>query len=267
MQTSFPTTDIDEYSWYTVFNTGPECRQNPQYFHYTNLDNRKLILRDDCIDLRFTRADCFADEQEMMHIVQIIEDVCTELLERGCIDRAFYTTIKQSIVNAKTFLIEFRKFYVFCLSTNGNSLHMKENYACKGGKDGVIIGIQGLALEDLQFYTNGEADKTVDGINMYDVIYDKDEIYDGFCKIIKTMYKLARQDAESKKATERTIYALITYGLAYKPPAFEKEEETRIIVDASKLSLPTNRYYQNDKRYLHIKLPIGALYNEVIVNV
>lgn len=267
MRTSFPTTDIAEFSWHTAFNTGPEHERRLQYFHYTNLDNLKFILTDDGIDLRLTRADCFADKWEMLHSVPILEDVCAELLETDCIDRAFYTMLKQSVTDARIFLEEFRKFYVFCLSTNGNSLYLKEYYACKDGKNGAIIGIQETAFEDLQFYADGEEEKSVDGIYMYDVIYDPKELHDGFCKIIRTLYELRNKDAESKKAVQRAINALIMYGLVYKPPVFKKEEETRIIVDISKLTLPQNKYFQDNKRYLHIKLSKDALYGEVIVNV
>lgn len=267
MWTSFPITNISEFSWYAVFNTGPEYGRELQYFHYTNLDNRKLILKDDCIDLRLTRADCFADKQEMLHVIPIIEDVCVELLDRGQIDREFYTTIKQSTINNQSILKEFRKFYVFCLSANGNSSYLKENYACKDGKNGVVIGIQETAFEDLQFYIDGEAEKPVDGIYMYDVIYDKEELHDGFYRIIKTLYKLRYHGAANEKAIKKTLGALITYGLVYKPFAFDQEEETRLIVDLPKLTLAKDKYYQDDARYLHIKLPIEALYDEVIVNV
>lgn len=267
MWTSFPTTNISEFSWHTVFNTGPEYGRELQYFHYTNLDNRELILKDDCIDLRLTRADCFADKQEMLHVIPIIEDVCVELLNRGQIDRKFYSTIKQSTTNVRHILEKFRKFYVFCLSANGDSSFLKENYACKGRKNGVIIGMHGVAFEDLQFYVDKEEEKSVDGIYMYDVIYDKEELHDGFYRIIKTLYKLRYQGAANGKAIKRTLGALITYGLVYKPFAFDQEEETRLIVDLPKLTLAKDKYYQDDARYLHIKLPIEALYDEVIVNV
>lgn len=258
MQTEFPTTDIVQFSWYTVFNTGPECNGSLNYFHYTNSDNLAFILKEDCIDLRLSRADCFADKQEMLHIVPIFEDVLEELLQKGDIDIEFHRMIKSCISDAKLLIVDFRKFYVFCLSANGNSAYLKENYACRDGKDGVIIGIQGLALEDIQFTSEGNP---VDGIDLYDVIYDSEELKNGFSRILKQLYNMRDRDTDLSLVTKRVINALCTYGLAYKPLPFVHEEETRMIVDISRLTLAKERFYQDDDRYLHILLPTESLYN------
>ena len=263
MRTDFPTTDIVEFSWYIVLCAGPEYVRRLGYFHYTNLDNLPFILKEDCLDLRLTRADCFMDKQEMLHIVPILEEVSKELLQKGAIDREFYSTIKKGIMKAKMLTEEFRKYYVFSFSANEDSSHLKEHYACKGGKDGVIIGIRALALEDMLFSKDINRNKAVYGMYIYDVIYNREELKNGFGETIKRLYEIGKKTEESLKAIERTVKALIKYGLIYKPASFAKEEETRLIVDMSSLTLPKEKFYQDDDRYLHILLPKKSLYNTV----
>lgn len=261
MRTKFPTTDIGEFSYFVVFNTGPECKRRLEYFHYTNLENLQYIMNDSCIDLRFTRADSFADEQEVWHIVPLFEDVCADLLGKGDIDIGFYNLVKSCISDTCECIKEFRKYFVFCLSANANSAYLKENYACRGGKDGAIIGIQALEFENLQFTMVGDREKPADGIYIRDVIYDRYELQNGFYEIVKQLYEMTSSNPESTKALKRTVNALITaYSLVYKPLPFAQEEETRVIVDLSRLTLPKDKYYQNDDHYLHILLPLDGLY-------
>ena len=259
MQTEYPTTDITEFSFYAVFNIGPEYNSRPQYFHYTNLDNIGFILKDDHIDLRLTRADYLADTAEMRHIIPVVEDACTDLLQQGAIDREFCHRIKVCLSGSEPFIEEFRKYYVFCMSANGDATYLKENYACKGGKDGAIIGIQGLAFEDIQFAKDGEKEKPVFGINIYDVIYSGEKLKKDFCKIFMQLYEMNDGNAESREAIERVVKTMITYALVYKSSIFSKEEETRVVIDIARLTLPEEKYYQDDNRYLHILLPKNSL--------
>lgn len=265
MQTEFPTKDLEEYSWFTVFGTGPSCERKSEYYHYTNWSNLKFIRKDDCIDLRFTRADCFEDKEENKHIIPVLDEVCKDLLKKDCIDKVFYDSIRRYISDNESLINEFRKYYVFCFSANGDSAFLKGNYACRGGKDGVIIGMQGMALEDIRFCIDEEKEKSVDGIYLYDVIYNRSELHDGFSRIIQHLYEMRNQNAENLKAIKRTLTALMIYGLVYKSPSFAQEEESRMIVDLSKLTLPKDKYYLEDDQYLHIKLPKESLFNVIEV--
>ena len=263
MRTDFPTTDIVEYSWYIALCAGPEYIRRPRFFHYTNLDNLSFILKEDCLDLRLTRADCFMDKQEMLHIVPILEEVSEELLQKGDIDGDFYGIINEDILKAKMLTEEFRKYYVFSFSANEASSHLKEHYACKDGKDGVIIGVRALALEDMLFTKDINTNKVICGMHIYDVFYNREELKNGFCETIKLLYGISEKTEESDKAIKRTVNALIQYSLVYKPASFAHEEETRLIVDMSSLTLSKEKFYQDDDRYLHILLPKESLYNTV----
>lgn len=260
---TFPTEDIEEYSWYAFFNLGPERDKRLEYYHYTNSENLKHIVKEDHVDFRLTRADKFSDTQEMQHIIPIFEEVCEELLLGGKIDKTFYYTVKTCISDVRTWAEEFRKYYVFCLSANGTSSHLKERYACRDGKAGTIIGIQGLALEEVRIALHGDEERAAPKIYFFDVIYNREEMKAIFSSTIKRICELSDGSKNSNNAIARTVNALALYSLVYKPPSYAEEEETRLIVDLPRLTLPRERFYQDDDGFWHILLPKESVYGIV----
>ena len=260
MRTAYPTNNLEEYFWYVLLGSGPDFEHRPQLYHYTKLENKPLILKNDCIHLRLTRADSFADTQEIQHIVMVMEDACTNCLHNGVIDEVFYDVINHAIASTEAILSEYRKYYIFCTSSNGDSAYLKEYYACRGNDEGLIIGFQQLAFQDYQWIVEKDREQLEDGIYLYDVIYNKAELQNAFSVVIETLYQMRDQDTRELPTIQKTIHTLVTmYSLAYKDPEFSDEEETRLIVDASKLP-PKDEIKNTDDRYYYLDLPHWALY-------
>lgn len=265
MRTDFPADNLDEYGYYVIFNLGNEYSEKSNLFHYTNLKNRRLIVKKDHIDLRLTRADCFEDKNEIKHIVAVMKDACEECLNGRIIDKTFYRALMNAVLKADPIIQKYRKFYVFCASSNENSEYMKLNYAHRGGNKGIIIGLRSVEIGDMLRPKPRNKTKPITGIDLYDVIYDKREIKKGFSKIIRNLYQMRNQDTKEYDTCQRIIVGLIAiYSLAYKDPAFSQEEEIRLIVNLSELSHEVDSY-QDDPEHLHIKLSKAALYDEVIL--
>ena len=278
MRCDFETDSLEEIFYYSLlFTEGNFDGEVPNLFHYTAVENREKIIKNDGLSLRFTRADKFQDKKEGKHIIPILCDLLEDCQSHGLIDEEFYRNASCIIENSNDVSDELRNLYVFCFSKNGTSAFLKENYACKGNTtNGIVIGIKALSLEDLLYEETKEEKKWYSGttapIFIKDVLYNQEDLKECIRRLLLKTYELRKQDDAQHKLLKKIIRGLLySYGLVYKDKNYRNEEETRIIVDASEINFCVDVFSkcQNDNidpRYIYLNLPRSALYGVEEVN-
>ncbi len=247
-------TKLNELKWYGLLFSDAEYSAAPTLYHYTAEDNLNRIVLPDGISLRLTRADCFLDKNEGKHIISTFQYACEKAKADGNITTEFYDLLIQSIDLYSPMYDQLKQQYVFCFSKNGASQYLTQHYACAKGKKGVVIGLQALAIENLT---------ATDGIQIYDVLYDKDQLATYMQQLIKRMYELADQDdSENTVIKQIVVSQLAAYGLVFKDSSFQNEEESRLVIDCSIANKENSGIFPaQDERYLYCKIDGKELYN------
>ncbi len=244
--------DIEELLWYAAIITEAKFDSCPSLFHYTSREVADKILAENKISLKFSKAKDFEDSKEGKHIEKILREICDELF---CLEEKkllFYKAIFEAIESNEE-VSDLKESYVFCFSKEENNPYLKENYACRTGRNGTIVGIQTLALEDICY------DHSSNLVFLYDVIYDRDKIKEPIKHAIKKAFELRRQDDIDFSTTKKIIHSIIrNYGLVYKGMEFSEEKESRMVIYADHID--ENDVLKKHGNDLFLTLPENALY-------
>ena len=234
--------DLKELRYYSLFLTGDFYHSCLTLFHYTQEENKQYIIKPGRIELRLTRADQFKDEYEGKHIVAVFEETVLSLFNKGLIDQDYSDALLSAAKEFSPICEEFRHKYVLCFSKDGNCDYLKKNYACKGNKPGSIIGVFEYAIEskNAELYERFKNSSVLPQLLLRDVIYDPEPILNQFSSVICRAFQLKDQD-ESNYPIARKIALdwLSILCLEYKDKSFQKEKETRLILDK-------NMVFEND---------------------
>lgn len=172
------------------------------------------------------------------------------------------TVVQNAVDKYSNWCDVLRACYVFCLSKNEESQYLIENYAKKNGGQGLKIGLQAYEIEGLPLDKTLAKNGETNGIQIYDVIYDPDHLNNYMMRLIKKAYLLREQDNKNYDLTKKIFYnQLAIYGLVYKSPEYQMEEETRIVVDGRNTILDKPPFHvEEDGGRLHLTMPKSALY-------
>lgn len=220
------------------------------------------MMREEKIDLRLTRADHFADKDEGRHICKLFKSACDEAVNNGIIDDNYKEVLCSAIEAYLTNCDIVKNYYVFCFSKSESNQYLIDNYAKREQSAGIIIGLQALPIEDLLF---NEA--TNYGVDLIDVLYDDISLKEYMILLIEKLYELRLQDNAFLDLTKSIVMnQLLIYGLAYKAKEYAAEEETRLIVDCTRIGMQSSPFSLDpDEKYLHLSLPLSAKYNLTVV--
>lgn len=262
MRCDFPTDDLQELLAYSVLFTDAEYKPALSLFHYTSASNLNSIIKSDYLDLRFTRADHFKDTDEGKHIIKWFKNACKEALINGIIDEHYYGALINVADEYSNWCDVLQACYVFCLSKNDKSQYLIENYAKKNGGEGLIIGLQSVEIEGLPLDKTLGKNEETNGIEIYDVIYDPSHLKSYMIRLIRKAYSLREQDNEKYDLTKKIFYnQLAIYGLVYKSPKYQMEEEMRIVVDGRNTILDKPPFHvEEDGGRLHLTMSKCVLY-------
>jgi len=231
-----------------------------ELYHYTNSKNQKYIIKDDCIDLRFTRADRFdSDPNEGKHVMILFRKACIKAVQEQKISAELGEIIISAINDFNPICKEYRNQYVFCFSKNHRNKKLIDEYAHKNNKSGVIIGFQSINIEDM---VNDK--ENMMAFQLIDVRYGEESLLENICSLFVRMYELKDEDDEKYSEIRSIIInQLCIYCLACKDANFKDEEETRMIINYDKVK--QNCKYAcidpNNEKYLHCLIGKKCLYN------
>ena len=251
--------DLKELIFCSVLFTDADYSGVPCLFHYTNASNREYIIKDDYIDLRFTRADAFFDEKEGQHIINVYSDAVEQCLHNKQIDFAFSEVLLSVIRDFASLCNTIRKKYVFCFSKAEMNQYLIENYACRNKRAGMIIGFHSYKIEELTDIIY----KDRYPVELYDVVYDGRYLSAYIQTLICRMYQLKEQDDAQMTLIKRVaMNQLAMYSLVYKSPVYAEEKESRMIVDYSLID-PNNSqvFLDSNHNYIHVLVENSFLYN------
>lgn len=224
-------------------------------FHYTSLDGLLGILRETGPVLWFSQYDSLNDTTEGVHILEVYQDVCEELLANGKIDSVFNQAVHDvKPLTKEVFLSHLKQLkevekpidithyckvqesqkYICCFSKNQDSLPMW-NYYTKGDKyEGYNIGFcfQRTRQYGVQYcYGKGY------NLDLFTVIYDDNEKKQIIQRKIEELYSFYKDDARETTLTRiKNILSnyLKNLALKFKQNCFQHEEEVRAILTVPK---------------------------------
>lgn len=213
-----------------------------EIFHYTSSSALNSILLDnkDYVKLWASRYDCLNDYSEGTVAVDVLLEVCNDLLREGIINNYLYNLfVKVKPAHTVLFLNikendirpsrdKYNRF-ICSFSKTKDALAMW-NYYSKGNKyEGFNIGFNSFSLKSS--LKNEYKSKCIN-FHIYPVIYEREEQK----KLIKkTVLKLTENYSEDQESSIRYILSnrLLEWGSIFKHECFKHEEEVRIIIDVS----------------------------------
>lgn len=240
-------------------------------FHYTSPDGLLGILRETGPTLWFSQYDSLNDTTEGVHILEVYQDVCEELLANGKIDSVFYQAVhdvepmktelflysweclktdkrRLGIIHDGTF--EEAQKYICCFSKNRDSLPMW-NYYTKGDKyEGYNIGFclwrtKQMGIQDC--YGKGY------NLDFFTVIYDDTEKKKIMRDKIEELYPFYKDGiGENTLARIKSIlsYYLKALALKFKQDCFQHEQEVRAILTVPKGNTEFTVKYRSKAGYI-----------------
>lgn len=261
MRCDFSTNDLQELYYYSVLFTDVEIEPCLELFHYTGIDSIDKIVRENYLDLRLTRADLFDDKNEGKHIIRVLKNAIRE----SHTSPQFQDILCGFVDDNSEICNEKEKCYVLCFSKNGNSEYLIGNYAYKRTKTGEVIGIQKIAIDDVELCEENIGIH----VSVFDVLYSENRLKQYIVRLIDQAYKLRAQDDDNQIWLKRIIKGMLwSYSLVYKSEDFQNEEETRMVVRVENPNW-TSPFFAKDtetpENYLHLKLPMTALYDRRFV--
>ena len=251
--------NLQGLQYYSMLFVDAEYKQALNLFHYTNASNKDKIIKENCIDLRLTRADIFEDKMEGQHIIKVFRDAVDECLSAEQIDGHFRNALLSSVATFCDTYPNPRDHYVFCFSKSEHNDYLIQNYACRDNRDGIVIGFQALEIESLDEITyQGKY-----AVTLVDVLYDENSLSKYMQHLVRRMYQLRSLDDEEFSLCKKiAVNQLAIYSLAYKSSKFKNEEETRLIVDSRCIDPQSDKIIADkDSCYIHVLLDLSALYH------
>lgn len=240
-------------------------------FHYTSPEACLQILRSKCI--RFSDVQYMNDRAETIYSVKVVLDFlekqgkdfpnCFEfvgdLLKYNDLSKIRNLTVDRIIYDSSSDNRERRQF-VFCTSTDSDSLSMWNYYVHNGAYQGYNIG-----FNILKFLRTFDTDSSQD-MNSFMVYYGKvlytqkkqfEEIRHFFEETEKNFRCYSAKDRGWAEAWIKSDikHKLRLYGLFFKHPAFQHEKEFRVVVATMDKQIPrsqddANGYFGKNNRHM-----------------
>lgn len=249
-----------------------ETRQTLQMhekYHYTSPESFLSIISGN--RLRFTDARYMNDKTELIYFVKILIDFIGKSKEKfplclECINRIFaqydwekiknfeieHFDLTPNIQDISNQNISPKRIYIFCTSTDSDSLSMWNYYVKGGNYQGYNIGFNiNKLLKQFEYIKINDAND----FNIYygNVIYDVKEQHKAIEIFLKSREHFMQEhigiwDTNIEKDLFANRYLLIgqelirqyieSRGAFYKHPCFAHEKEFRIVVEINKNLIP-----------------------------
>lgn len=214
------------------------CFQDGSLYHYTSPTALQKILfsYEENFKLYASRYDCVNDTSEGKYVIEVYQNVVSRLYQAHMITTEQYASIRCIMPSNKEFIqysepdgtITVREQlcnkYIYCFSTDGDSLAMWNYYSKNLKYQGYNIELLGLnAIESLHDYQFGVV------VNWYEVQYD----HETQTKLIQDFLLEVLQYYTNERV--RAIQSLIEsqlgkWGMCFKHPCFSHEKEVRAVV-------------------------------------
>jgi hypothetical protein len=211
-----------------VFNRLPSRPTVPVLYHYTSADGLRGIVGDGAI--RLTNSAYVNDQGELNYPMELAREVIHDF-RKSALDERFDPVLNQLENHLKPF-VDFRRWFVASLSTNGDLLSQWRAY-CRNG--GYSIGLRGSVL--LAAATNAECE-------LGEVLYDRgsqiriiraglDDSLLYWQGALEAHADLNRDDFALQIGL--SLVAAFTHAFTlFKSPAFSEECEWRLVSDETR---------------------------------
>lgn len=214
-----------------------EFRQG-SVFHYTSPQGLDGILFSgkNCIEFFASRFDCVNDTSEGKYIIDIYNEVVSELYKKQKITLKQYSKINNLLPSDAELIKQWQgeecisvrevpcQRYICCFSTDGDSLAMWNYYSKNSKYQGYNIEIYiNSAKDSLYKYLSGIT------INWYEVLYNRDEQK----KLIREFLSEVMEYYTDRRAPtiQETIKSQLgEWSMCFKHPCFYHEKEVRAVV-------------------------------------
>ena len=280
--------DFDQAVYYTAlfpdFNLS-DPNHTLTLYHYTNQETYERYIyhpEKNQLELRLTNITMFLDDKEGYHIFPLLYKLFAECKNDGTIDSAFHRKLAQELMICENQFRQLGRWYVLSFSRESNCQYLKENYACKNGRSGIILGLQTNCLVDTASQNPGFSPACAEKRTfkddfptafLRDVLYDECLIKDFIHNAIGSIYTFRNQIGTSHFSLQHFVQTLVdAYRLYFKDSHFDKEKETRLIVDGNTVQnypdvYSFSSYYtphpaqDEQKSYLYLYLNDCSLYH------
>ncbi len=224
-------------------------------YHYTSPNSFHAIINDGFI--RFSDIRYMNDKSETVYAVKIILDYLDEhpgeyLFVREVLDVLIGKNNYPEIQTLRTTNITFNEIhnfqynqtrsFLFCLSTEKDSLNMWNYYVQNGRYEGFNIG---FSLYDLIKTFDTMSEKEMNSFIVYygKVIYKKDDHFEAVKKILETIESIKYKAMEPKIQFAAILLRneIESKGLFIKHPEFSSEKEYRIVVRIAENRIPHSK--------------------------
>ncbi|WP_366923894.1 DUF2971 domain-containing protein [Metallumcola ferriviriculae] len=216
-------------------------------YHYTSPKGVDGILKNENIELRFTRIDCVNDTTDGSYIIEYYKNICKQLLENKNIDKDYFN----SIINVLPFKefpfihkaippliidgVEYKECciseyvtYIFCFSTLSDSLPMWNYYLKNGQYEGWNLGFSSLKLKEAFHYHPYKRNFLSELIVVEYDDHEKDDILKDF---VQALYRYRHKDDTQLSKTKLAISCeLFKWRCAFKSKNFSHEKEVRLAI-------------------------------------
>ena len=198
-------------------------------YHYTIEDGMKGILGSEGIVFHFSNANGLEDTSEGKELLRCYDITCKELLSSNCIDREFFNRIigikpyedhlsLQLDSDIPVYGSEKSLAYICCLTTDGDSSYMWENYSKNNGYS--------LMFDDFLFERSRSIIDEGYSIRFNRVFYEDEEKKEILKRFIRIAYKFRNKtDFKNIEYFFRDLLDKLKY--VYKEQDYSQEKEIR----------------------------------------
>lgn len=262
-------------------------------YHYTSSNAFHAIINDGFV--RFSDIRYMNDKSETVYVVKVILDFLDEhpgkyLFFREALDlligKNHYSDIKELRITSvpfndiQNFEYMATRNFLFCLSTEKDSLNMWNYYVQNGRYEGFNIGFN---LNELIRTFDTPSEKEMEGFSVYygKVIYKKEKQIEAVKEILERIEKMKNYGINPilPFAAMTLLNEIESKGLFIKHPEFSSEREYRIVVYIAEKRIPhsaseAQKYFgENNKLivedfcvkngmivpFLKVKIPLASI--------
>lgn len=264
---------------------------NGLLWHYTTIDGLDGILTSekDYLKFWFTRSDCLNDRSEGLYILELYNQVLTELYNEKIINKQLHNFCKQINLSKNTYVsfplppddsgasnlrLDFLECdaFICCFSTKKDSLDMWRYYS--NAFDGYALGFNKCILfDDYKKFSFSHYKENVAfaKLESFKVIYSNDEKKQILKKCIKKALLLYEKEEIEKDHLKKYIeYIFQNFRFRFKHECFSSENEYRYVFYRPKIrpkemvqELPKIQYRVRNGvmiPYIELKEPKNSLY-------
>ena len=238
-------------------------------YHYTSPNAFHAIMRDGFV--RFSDIRYMNDKSETVYVVKVILEYLNEhpgeyLFVRNALDILIGQNNYSDILELRVTSLPFNdipKFeymatrnFLFCMSTEKDSLNMWNYYVQNGRYEGFNIGFN---LSELIRTFDTSSEKEMEGFSVYygKVIYKKDKQYKAVKEILERIEKMKNYGINPilPFAAMMLRNEIESLGLFIKHPEFASEREYRIVVHIAEKRIPhteedSQKYFGENNKLL-----------------